>query len=131
MPEKQSDFKPLCLSLDLEVGVKDNRIYEFAAIRGDNGASLVRGDQTIADGLNKLDTFAEGLKFLLGHNLIAFDLPHLAAANPNLDILTWPAVDTLPWMNRQKVQPPESGNPPCQRRPKNPLFFPLFFLSNH
>ena len=32
---------------------------------------------------------------MLGHNLIAFDLPHLAAAKPDLRLLKLPAVDTL------------------------------------
>ena len=93
--EDQGEFKPKCLSLDLEVGVKDNRIHEFAAVRGDDGKSLVRGTQNVHSGLKNLDAFAEGLTFLLGHNIIAFDLPHLMAAEPNLTILTWPAVDTL------------------------------------
>ena len=35
---------------------------------------------------------------MLGHNLIAFDLPHLAVANPALRLLRLPAVDTL-WLN--------------------------------
>ena len=33
--------------------------------------------------------------FLLGHNLIAFDLPHLTAAKSDLRLLRLPAVDTL------------------------------------
>ena len=96
--ESQGVFRPRCLSIDLEVGVKDNRVHEFAAVRGDDGKSLVLGKQNLNAGLKKLDAFAEGLTFLLGHNLIAFDLPHLAAAEPDLAILAWPAVDTL-WLN--------------------------------
>ena len=46
-------------------------------------------------GLKKLDAFSEGLTFLLGHNIIAFDLPHLQAVEPDLAILALPAVDTL------------------------------------
>ena len=37
----------------------------------------------------------DGVSFLLGHNLIDFDLPHLAAALPGLRLLKLPAVDTL------------------------------------
>ena len=40
-------------------------------------------------------TLPEGAEFLLGHNLIEFDLPHLKAASPNLGLLRLPAVDTL------------------------------------
>ena len=43
----------------------------------------------------KLDELADGASFVLGHNLIAFDLPHLAAAKPDLRLLKLPAMDTL------------------------------------
>ena len=49
----------------------------------------------MATALAKLDDLAKGADFLLGHNLIAFDLPHLEAANPGLRLLRLPAVDTL------------------------------------
>ncbi|MFU8818088.1 MAG: RecQ family ATP-dependent DNA helicase, partial [Desulfurivibrio sp.] len=45
--------------------------------------------------LADLDGFAAGATFLLGHNLIAFDLPCLLAAAPNLKLLKLPVVDTL------------------------------------
>ena len=49
----------------------------------------------MASELAKLDELADGAAFVLGHNLIAFDLPHLAAAKPGLRLLKVPAVDTL------------------------------------
>ncbi len=49
----------------------------------------------MAAALAKLDELADGVDFLLGHNLIEFDLPHLQAANPVLRLLKQPAVDTL------------------------------------
>lgn len=88
-------FSPRCLSIDLEVGRNDARIHRFAAVRCDTGQALVYKQGDLMDSLNKLDRFAEGLDFLLGHNLIAFDLPHLAAAKPDLLILSLPVVDTL------------------------------------
>ena len=86
-----------CLSLDLEVGVKDRRIHGFAAVRLDTGQSLryPAGRDGLAAALAKLDDLADGVDFLLGHNIIDFDLPHLRAANPNLRLLRRPAVDTL------------------------------------
>jgi ATP-dependent DNA helicase RecQ len=45
--------------------------------------------------LGKLDDFGGDLAFLLGHNLIAFDAPHLAAAHPDMRLLKRPMVDTL------------------------------------
>ena len=95
LEDTQNEFKPRCLSIDLEVGKKDNRIHQLAAVRGDNGESFVQGRQGLKDALLKLDRFAEDLSFLLGHNLIAFDLPHLQAVKPDLAILELPTIDTL------------------------------------
>ncbi|MCY3788910.1 MAG: hypothetical protein OXH63_08990, partial [Gemmatimonadetes bacterium] len=87
-------FRPACVSFDLEVG-KDNRIHALGAVRGDTGRSLTHSGASLAAGLAKLDALADGASFLLGHNLIAFDLPHLKAAKPDLRLLNLPAVDTL------------------------------------
>ena len=86
-----------CLSLDLEVGAKDQRIHAFAALRPDSSAALVYPDRhrSLTAALAKLDDMAQGVDFILGHNIIAFDLPHLAAAQPDLKMLKSPAVDTL------------------------------------
>ncbi len=87
-----------CLSLDLEVGKKNNRIHAFAAVRPDTGElPPFRGGNLRAE-LKKLDDFADGASFLLGHNLINFDLPHLTAAKPDLRLLKLPSVDTL-WLS--------------------------------
>ena len=91
-------FSPRCLSLDLEVGVQDRRIHAFAALRPDTGGRLVFRVGNLAKALAELDALAEGAAFLLGHNLTFFDLPHLAAAKPDLRLLAVPAVDTL-WLN--------------------------------
>ena len=88
-------FKPRCLCIDLEVGIEDRRIHQFAAIRPDTGGSLRYGGGDLAAALAQLDALAEGAAFVLGHNLIAHDLPHLAAAKPDLGLLHLPAVDTL------------------------------------
>ncbi len=86
-----------CISLDFEVGVQDCRIHKFAAVRPETNQSLVfpgAGDG-LGAALGKLDDLAGGADFLLGHNLIDFDLPHLQAAAPRLRLLRLPAVDTL------------------------------------
>jgi len=62
-------------------------------VRGDTQQGYSGGGS--ASELTKLDDLAEGVSFLLGHNLIDFDLPHLAAALPGLRLLKLPAVDTL------------------------------------
>ena len=87
--------KPLGLSIDLEVGVVNRRIRQFAAIREADGASFLFQKGNLDTELERLDKFAEGAGFLLGHNLIGFDRVHLVAANPSLRLLKLPAVDTL------------------------------------
>ncbi len=91
-------LSPHFLSLDLEVGKQDHRIRAFAAVRPDIDRPLVFHGGDLAAALAKLDDFADGADFLLGHNLIDFDLPHLKAAEPVLRMLKLPAVDTL-WLN--------------------------------
>jgi ATP-dependent DNA helicase RecQ len=94
LPPREA-FRPRCLSIDLEVGIKDQRIHRFAAIRGDTGESLIFHGGDLGTALARLDAMTEGAAFLLGHNLIAFDLPHLAAVRPDLRLLQLPAIDTL------------------------------------
>ena len=83
------------LALDLEVGRHNDRIHAFGAVRSRSGQSLTFRSGDLATALKNLDTFAKGADYLLGHNLIAFDLPHLRAAKPDLRLLCLPAVDTL------------------------------------
>ena len=88
---------PRCLSLDLEVGKRDGRIHAFAGVRPDLDEVMTFPARraTLAAALAKLDELADGADFVLGHNLIGFDLPHLQAASPQLRLLQLPAVDTL------------------------------------
>ncbi|MGS0743057.1 RecQ family ATP-dependent DNA helicase [Glaciimonas sp. GG7] len=94
-PRKPVTFTPRCLSIDLEVGVKDAQIHSFAAVHGETDATLVFTKGELGAALIKLDELARSTSFLLGHNLIDFDLPHLAVARPDLRLLALPAVDTL------------------------------------
>ena len=86
-----------CVSLDLEVGRADERIHALAGVRPDTGQSLVipRVGNNLAPALARLDDLADGADFVLGHNVIAHDLPYLRAADPGLRLLDLPAVDTL------------------------------------
>ena len=84
-----------CLSIDLEMD-RNNRIRAFAGVRPDSGQTLVfpsRGGLGAA--LARLDGLSDGVDFLIGHNIIEFDLHHLRAASPNLRLLRHPLVDTL------------------------------------
>ena len=93
--EGEAPHLPPCVSLDLEVAPNDGCIRALAAIRPDTGGRLVWSGGGLSDALAELDKFARGASFVLGHNLIEFDLPQLAAVKPDLDLLKLPAVDTL------------------------------------
>ena len=85
-----------CLSLDLEVGRNDGRIHALAGVRPDIDTSFTFARQRgLPQALAKLNELAQGTNFLLGHNLIDFDLHHLRAANPHRRLLQLPVVDTL------------------------------------
>ncbi len=88
-------LKPHCLSIDLEVGRNSTVIHQLAALRGDNGESLTYPPGKLTTALAALDTLSAGVAFLLGHNLIAFDLPQLRAVQPNLSLFDKPVIDTL------------------------------------
>ena len=84
-----------CLSLDLEVSKDSGHIRALAAVRTDSEQPFVHSGDGLTTALADLDNFADGTSFILGHNLIAFDLPTLEAAKTNLRLLKLPAVDTL------------------------------------
>ena len=84
-----------CLSLDLEVSRDDVSLLAAAVYRPDSDDSLSMSGRPKSSSLNRFDRLAEDAQFLLGHNIIAFDIPHLRALNPNLRLLKLPVVDTL------------------------------------
>ncbi|KOF16032.1 helicase [Ensifer adhaerens] len=87
-----------CLSIDLEVDPGKARIFSFAAVRrGDQKKVVFRnGNREVA--LDQLEALASEADFLLGHNIIRFDLPHLIAVRPRLAGLATKPIDTL-WLN--------------------------------
>ena len=89
-----------CLSIDLEVSKETKRIHALAGIRPDTHERVVfpGGRRNLNQALAELDDLAEGADFVLGHNLIRFDLCYLRAANPDLRLLRLPPLDTL-WLN--------------------------------
>ena len=87
--------RPAFLSVDLEVHPEDGRILGLGAVRSDTGRSLSHYGRGLSGALERLDALADGVAFVLGHNLIDHDLPHLAAARPGQRLLRLPAVDTL------------------------------------
>ncbi|MBK5914249.1 RecQ family ATP-dependent DNA helicase [Rhodocyclus purpureus] len=86
---------PRCLCLDIETRRADRlALKEIGAFRPDSGQRLrISGkDRALAA---KLDAISEGADFVLGHNIVAFDVPALADLFPQLRLHALPLIDTL------------------------------------
>ncbi|QYF94648.1 RecQ family ATP-dependent DNA helicase [Massilia sp. PAMC28688] len=83
------------VSIDLEVGRDSGKIYRLAAVCSAAQESVAFPPGTLPDALRALDNLADKARYVLGHNLIAFDLPQLRAVQPNLRLLGKDAIDTL------------------------------------
>lgn len=86
-----------CLSIDLEVDPGQAKIFAFAAVRSQGKKVVFRSGNREA-ALDGLEGLASEADFLLGHNIIRFDLPHLAAVRPRFAQLAAKPIDTL-WLN--------------------------------
>ena len=94
--DKETDFAPRCLCLDLEVDPVDKRILKIGALRPDTGQFLhFKGKYSLVAALGEVDGLAVGATFVLGHNVIRHDLNLLKALAPGLRLLELPVVDTL------------------------------------
>lgn len=98
MADLEGTFLDTCLSLDLEVDPKAARILSLAALSVDEGTRIVHRAGNPTEAMDHLETSAAGYRHLIGHNILRFDLPHLAAARPKLAGLGAAPIDTL-WLN--------------------------------
>jgi len=87
-----TDLLSKCLALDIEAS--GEKIYRIGALHGGRQFERIgRFDELQA--LSELDRFAMACRFLIGHNLLDFDLPFLQRLFPHLDLLRKPVIDTL------------------------------------
>lgn len=84
-----------CLCLDIETARQDRMVLrEIGAYRPDLDARLkLKG--SASDLATQLDAITSGAAFVLGHNVVAFDQPALAALHPELALHRLPLIDTL------------------------------------
>ncbi|MCZ4303848.1 RecQ family ATP-dependent DNA helicase [Zoogloeaceae bacterium G21618-S1] len=92
--------QPKCLVLDLETvpprGGAPEQIIKIGALRPDTGETLeVNTGKRLDAALARLERMCEGASFILGHNLVAHDLPVLRSAAPASAALQLPVIDTL------------------------------------
>ena len=95
MTDPPAAVRARCLCLDIETARHDVRaLREVGVYRPDRDlrCRLAGDDPALAARLNEL---TDGAAFVLGHNLIAFDQPALAALHPGLALHRLPLVDTL------------------------------------
>ena len=96
--EPQSPNLPFrSLSIDLEVDRNEETIRAAAAVRSDSGQIFLSNNfnQHPANSLHDMDAMSQGADVLVGHNIIAFDIPHLQALKPDMELLKLPVIDTL------------------------------------
>ena len=98
MPEPSSNLLARCISIDLEVDPSSARVFAFAAVKGNQSEPLIFRGGDPAPALQRLDAFVSGYDYLIGHNILRFDLPHLVALRPRLAALGKSPIDTL-WIN--------------------------------
>ena len=81
------------LLLDLEVSHQGN-ILKLGAVCAEASLARARG-HNLAFALDELAALALNAKFVVGHNLLRFDLPVLHAAAARHPLLKLPVIDTL------------------------------------
>ncbi|SEP81452.1 ATP-dependent DNA helicase RecQ [Ectothiorhodospira magna] len=92
--------QPKCLIFDLETVPHqdgDNpKVIKIGALRPDTGETLELNTGTrLEAALARLDAMCAGASFVLGHNVLAHDLPLLREVAPDLALLRRPVIDTL------------------------------------
>ena len=82
-----------CLTLDLEISA-EGRVRDVGALLADSELRI-RDAESSDDAARRLDAFAEGAEFVVGHNIVAHDRRFIEAYLPGARLLDLPVVDTL------------------------------------
>jgi len=83
-----------CLLFDIEVN-EQNRIYSIGAVYRGEKFQINSGREVSRRQLQSFDDFSADASFILGHNILAHDIPRLRNVAPSLAMLARPAIDTL------------------------------------
>ena len=87
------EFIERCLILDLEVDA-DGRVRDAGALRGTDELRI-RKVASSTKAIQRIDAFASGAEFVVGHNIVAHDRRFIESHLPGAKILRLPVVDTL------------------------------------
>ena len=88
-----SAFLNECVTIDLELGA-DGQVRTLGAIRGDRELRTPE-DLSSRDALRRLDEFARGARFVVGHNIVAHDRRFIEMHGAASELLRLPLIDTL------------------------------------
>ena len=98
MTEPFQPFLQRCVSIDLEVDPATATIFAFAAVRDDARPPILAKKRDLMAALDRLEAESVEAEYLLGHNIIRHDLPHLVTVRPKLANIFRSPIDTL-WLN--------------------------------
>ncbi len=88
------EFLSRCLLFDIETNEK-GEVYSLGACFNGKKFITPRGRKVGKELLGEFDAFGGSAEFIVGHNILSHDLPHLRAQDATLAILHKPVVDTL------------------------------------
>mgnify|MGYP000893097075 FL=1 len=94
-------YIPAVLIIDLEVDPKTDKPFKIGAFRPDSGLffeKAFRGEKGFHAALVEMAHMTDGLKWLMGHNILGHDLKYLKAVVPEAAWLKLPVIDTL-WLS--------------------------------
>ncbi len=94
MADKCQEFLNRCLLFDIETN-ESGEIYALGAVFNGKQFHTRSGQRVTEKELAELDDFGRNAEFILGHNILAHDIPCLRKRDTSLAFLRKPAVDTL------------------------------------
>jgi ATP-dependent DNA helicase RecQ len=93
MPNDSQEFLAHCLLFDIETN-ENGEIYALGASFNGKTFHTRQGQQVTRQHLAEFDDFGRRAEFVIGHNVLAHDIPCLLQRDFSLAILNKPVIDT-------------------------------------
>ncbi len=98
MAANHDSFINGCVAIDIEVDPSKSKMFDLAVIRGKPPNHVNFRTRDVDEFLRRLEQMIEPTDFLVGHNIIQYDLEHLIAERPSATKYLRRAIDTL-WLS--------------------------------
>lgn len=98
MSELHTKFIDNCAGLDIEVDPQTAEIFAMVAIKPSTGETIDYSNRNIQEFLDKLEKLLGQSYYLVGHNLLRFDLEHIIAKQSHFSKYVNRSIDTL-WLS--------------------------------